>query len=155
MPAVLVFALAAVSCAGFGAGGARLPDYPALVVQDSSSGRVFGFWPLQEPKEFAIEFTHSVNNSPVREFFIIEDGMIRLTAVRFYSFGAGVQSDVEEGQVLSRDGDAMVISGFRSEFERLNLILGAVSDHRLIVNGETISLQELCGKNARISIFFN
>jgi hypothetical protein len=105
--------------------------------------------------EFAIEFIHSVNQSPVRETFKLEGRAIRPVSVRFYSFGAGIQSDLEEGQIMERDGDAMVITGFNRTFAELNYIVGTVSDHLLLVNGETISLRERYGKNAHITLRSN
>ncbi|MDR0496011.1 MAG: DUF1850 domain-containing protein [Treponema sp.] len=124
-----------------------------LVIKDTNSNLIYGRWQQEGNGEFAIEFIHSVNNSPVREFYQIEDRMIRPSTVRFSSFGAGMQSDLEEGQTLSRDGDAMVISGFSASLNELNYIVGTVSDHLLIINGETISLLDLCGKNAHIKIY--
>ena len=123
-----------------------------LEIRDSASGRVYGRWPLGENREFAIEFIHSVHKDPVRETFRAEDKMIKLLAVRFYSFGAGMQSDLGEGQVLSRDGDAMVITGFTTSFKELAYIVGTVSDHLLLINNESFSLRELCGRNAHITI---
>jgi hypothetical protein len=122
-----------------------------LEIRDSASGKVYGRWPL-EAAEFSIEFIHSVNQSPVRETFRTEGGMIRPHALRFYSFGAGMPSDLEEGQTMARDGDAMVISGFSAAYRELNYIVGTVSDHLLFINGETVSLRDLCGKNAGITI---
>ena len=123
-----------------------------LEIRDSSSRRIFGKWPLEENGEFAIEFIHSVNMSPVRETFFVEGKMIRLLSVRFYSFGAGMQSDMEEGWTLGRDGDALVITGFTASWRELNYIAGTVSDHILYINGETVSLRDLCGKNAHITL---
>ena len=124
-----------------------------LVVRDSDSGSIYGKWPLEEGGEFAIEFIHSVNQSPVREIFRAENRLIRSSSVRFSSFGAGMQSDLEEGQVLSRDGDVMVLSGLTASFKELNYIVGTVSDHLLIINGKQVSLRELCGKNAHITVY--
>jgi hypothetical protein len=70
----------------------------------------------------------------------------------FSSFGAGMQSDLEEGQTLTRNGDNLVITGFTASYRELNYIVGTVSDHLLFVNGETVSLRELCGQNAHIII---
>ena len=123
-----------------------------LEVKDSVSGRSYGRWSLEEGGEFAIEFVHSVNQSPVRETFVIEGRMIRLQALRFYSYGAGMPSYLEAGQELSRDGDALLITGFSTSFRELNLIVGTVSDHLLFINEETFSLRELCGRNAHITI---
>ena len=123
-----------------------------LEIRDGGSGKVYGKFLLDETGEFAIEFVHSVHQSPVRETFRAVSGMIRLASVHFASFGAGMQSDLEEGQTLSRDGDAVVISGYTAQFKELNYIVGTVSDHLLIVNGEIISLRNLCGRNAHIAI---
>ena len=131
---------------------------PVLKIKDSASGRIYGQWPLQEAGEFAIEFIHSVNLSPVRETFINEEKMIRLFSVHFSSFGAGMQTELEEGLVLKRDeetgqtGFAYIITGFSASFRELYYIVGTVSDHLLFLNGETVSLRELCGKNAQITI---
>jgi hypothetical protein len=124
----------------------------ALEIRDADTGRRYGRRPLAADGVFAIEFVHSVNNSPVREIFRAEGNGIRPVAARFYSFGAGMQSDLEAGQVLSRDGDAMVISGPDRCYNELNYIVGTVSDHLLIISDETVSLRDLCGRNAHIII---
>ena len=125
---------------------------PVLELRDTASGRVYAKWSLDQKGEFAVEFIHSVNQSPVREIFAIEEKMIQARQVRFSSFGAGMQSDLDEGQTLSRDGDSLIISGFNTSFKELNYIVGTVSDHLLFVNGETVSLRSLCGKNAHVTM---
>ena len=123
-----------------------------LEIHDTSSGKVYGSWPLGEAGEFAVEFIHSVNQSPVRETFKIDGRMIRPYSVRFSSFGAGMQSDLTEGQTLSRDGDSLVLSGFNTSYLELNYIVGADSDHLFFINDEIVCLRELCGKNVHITI---
>jgi len=152
---VLNLFLAALAVSGAALYVVHFKDSPKtriLVIRDTVSGKTYGRWPLEEFDEFAIEFIHSVNQSPVRETYRIEDGKLWPESVRFYSFGAGMQSDLEEGQKLSRDGDAMIISGFSSSFKELNYIIGTVSDHILYINNEIISLRELCGRNAQITM---
>ena len=77
---------------------------------------------------------------------------MQTTAVRFYSFGAGMQTELEEGQQLSRDGDAFVITGLDRIFTELHYIVGTVSDHLLLINGERISLRDMCGRNAHVTL---
>ncbi|MCL2602497.1 MAG: DUF1850 domain-containing protein [Treponema sp.] len=129
-----------------------------LVIRDADSGRVYGKRPVPD-LQFAVEFVHSVHQSPVREFFQIDggrsgSGRIQPVAVRFHAFGAGMYSELSEGQTLGRDGDALVISGFTTSLRELNYLLGAVTDHRLIINGNEESLRELCGVNTRITLRF-
>ena len=124
-----------------------------LVIKDQDSGKVYDKWPLEEGGEFTIEFIHSVNKSPVRELYRIEDGKIHPFAVRFYTFGAGMYSVLEEGQTFEWDGDAMVISGFTVSYRELYYIVGTLYDHLLEINGETVNLRELCGRNAHITLY--
>ena len=128
----------------------RSGESRVLEMRDAASGKLYGKWPLKGGEEFALEFIHSVHQSPVREIFTIEGSMICPVAARFSAFGAGMQSDLEEGQILSRDGDVLVITGFNSAFTELRYIVGTVSDHLLFIMGETVSLSALCGKNAHI-----
>jgi hypothetical protein len=124
-----------------------------LEIRDAESNKLYRRFPLSDGGGFAVEFVHSVNQSPVREIFVAADGEIRPLAVRFFSFGAGMQSDLEPGMTMSRDGDALVITVPPGRGSReLRYIVGTVSDHLLLIGGETVSLRELCGKNAHIVI---
>jgi hypothetical protein len=122
-----------------------------LIALDETTGRVYGRWPLPDGG-FAIEFVHSVNNTPVKETFQAREGRIYPAALRFYGFGAGMPDELEPGQHLDRDGDAMVLTGFNRSFRELNYIVGTVSDHLLYINDEAISLRDLCGRNAHLRI---
>jgi hypothetical protein len=130
----------------------RGPAPGILVISDTGSGRVYGAWPLEGDGEFSVEFIHSVNQSPVRDTFRAEAGRIRPAAAKFYSFGAGIQTGLEDGQTLTREGDAMIITGFKISFPEINYIVGTVSDHILFVNHERVSLRNLCGRNAHITM---
>ncbi len=106
---------------------------------------------VEEGTEFSVEFIHSVNKSPVKDVFVIRDGKIIADRTVYSAFGAGVQTEVEEGQTLSYDEDGnMIVSGFDMEFPRVKCIVGTVYDHILEIGDESISLTELCGKNAHI-----
>jgi hypothetical protein len=124
-----------------------------LVITDAESGALYGRWPVTEGTEFAIEFVHSVNQSPVREIFQVRRGRIVPVAAVFSSFGAGMQTELGEGEELIREEDGtMRIVGFTRSFKSLAYIVGTVSDHTLYINTERISLRERCGKNAHITV---
>jgi hypothetical protein len=125
-----------------------------LVITDSNTGTIYGRWQLDstvEHNEFSIEFIHSVNQTPVKETFAINGTTIQALSTRFSSFGAGMQTEIEPGQSLVRDGDAMIITGLTRTFPELRYIVGTVSDHILYINDQTISLRDLCGRNAHIT----
>jgi len=129
---------------------------PVLQASDTNTGRIYAEWAFNDSDEFSIGFIHSVNQSPVRETYTIKDGKILLLSIHFYSFGAGVQSDLGEGQSFGRDGDAMIISGFSNSYNELNLITGA--SHILFIDNEAINLLDLAGiygKNAHITLQYS
>jgi len=151
---ILLFILAASAVLGtiffiFHFKGAAEKSY-TLQLQDTSSGKVYSKWLIGESGKFAVEFVHSVNQSPVRETFKIDGKMIRPHSVRFSSFGAGM--DLGEGLTMNRDGDSFVLSGFDTSFRDINYIVGTDSDHLLLINDEIVSLRDLCGRNAHITV---
>ncbi|GHU17548.1 hypothetical protein FACS1894163_08590 [Spirochaetia bacterium] len=124
---------------------------PRLVIVETESGRIFWQRKIYRGDEFAVEFIHSVNQTPVRDTFRIEGRNIAPVSTLFYNFGAGMQTDLSEGQQLTRRGDALVISGFTQTFKELNFIVGTVSDHIFFFGEEKISLRDLCGRNAHLT----
>jgi hypothetical protein len=106
-------------------------------------------------EEFAIEYIHSVHQTPVSETFtIVPDGSawgFLPTEARFYDFGAGMQSELAPGETMVIEDGAIVIRGFSRVLPRLNYIVGTVSDHWLCIKGLKISLRDMCGRNAQVS----
>ena len=101
---------------------------------------------------FSVEFIHSVNQTPLRDTYIIENGEIRAHSTLYRSFGAGVQTALEGDQKMTYDEDGnMIITGFDITYDPLRYIVGTVSDHILTLGGEEISLRDMCGRNARVS----
>jgi hypothetical protein len=131
---------------------ATIPETRVLSLVDAETGVLYGKWQMHENEEFSIEFVHSVNQSPVIETFCISSGNIQAVSAKFFSFGAGMQTDLQNGEIMERDGDAIIIKNISRVYRQLNYIVGTVSDHVLKIKGETIGLRELCGKNAHVII---
>lgn len=122
-----------------------------LVLVNSETGKIYASFAVEEGSEFAVEFIHSVNKSPVRDVFVIKDGEIVADRTIYSAFGAGVQTEIEDGQKLEYDKDGnMVVSGFNIVFPKVKYIVGTVSDHILYIQDEAVSLRDLCGKNSHI-----
>ena len=124
---------------------------PCLILKDGETGAVIRSFPVREGEEFAVTFIHSVNQSPVTEVYQIRNGEIYVVRTIYYAFGAGVPSELAEGQRLAYAEDgAMVVTGIDRRLTRLSYIVGTVSDHTLAIGGESISLLRLCGRNATV-----
>ena len=123
-----------------------------LILYNSETGVVYKTFNVKEGSEFAVEFIHSVNKSPVKDGFVIRSGQIVADRTVYSAFGAGVQTEIEDGQTLEYDSRGnMIVSGFDVVFDKVKYIVGTVSDHVLYIEEESISLTELCGKNAHVA----
>jgi len=124
-----------------------------LVVRDADSGKIYMTSRCPDGTEFLVEFTHSVNLSPVIDTFRAENGEIRAVKAKFYAFGAGMPTELNPGEsfAFTEDG-AMEITGITTVYDSLNYIVGTVYDYYLTIGGETVNLRELCGRNAHVEI---
>lgn len=128
---------------------------PCLILKNGETGKVIASFPVNDGEEFSVTFVHSVNQTPVTEVYRIKNGRIYLVRAVYYSFGAGVPSELGEGEDLEYGPDgAMILSGLSRSMDRLSYIVGTVSDHILQIGGESISLRELCGRNTRVQFTY-
>lgn len=114
--------------------------------------RVYARYKMGEETAFPVTFIHSVNKYPLTDTYEIENKTIYVEETTYCSFGAGVQTELNPGETLDKvyvdrpdyKGWAMVIE--TSIRTNVGYIVGTVSDHVLNVNGEDVSLRDLCGK---------
>ena len=140
---MLIITAAAVLISVFSA------DY--LVLYNSDTGSRYITEKAEDGLMFSVEFIHSVNQTPVKDTYVIENGQIRAYSTTYRSFGAGVQTSLQEGQKMTYDENGnMVITGFDITYDPLRYIVGTVSDHILTMNGKEISLRDMCGRNAMV-----
>lgn len=126
-----------------------------LNLRDGKTGNVLASYPIEKDGEFSVWFIHSVNQSPVEDCYRIENGEIVVYQTMYYNFGAGVQTELEDGQTLSYGEDgSMIVSGFDQPIPELYYNISPVYDHVLKINGEEISLRQLCGENRFISFCY-
>ena len=122
-----------------------------LGLSDPATGKVYASWPMEEGEEFSVEFIHSVNKSPVRDYYECRADGIWNTRCVYYGFGAGVEEILLEGETLSYGDDGeMIVSGIENHPDPMILVVGTISDHTLRVGEETVSLRDLCGRSSKV-----
>lgn len=129
-----------------------------LSVRNRDTGALYARYRMGEGDRFSITFIHSVNQYPLTDIYEIEDRNIYVEETVYCSFGAGVQTELNPGEVLDKvyldrpdyQGWAMVIRNIHQQRNNVGYIVGTVSDHVLSVNGRDVSLRELCGRNAAV-----
>ena len=145
MAAIMVVVFAAIATFTFRSG-----DY--LVLRNGDTNEEFARFRVSEGDEFSVRFIHSVNQYPLTDVYEIRDSKIYVVRTIYNNFGAGVQTEIEDGQTLEiNENGEMVVSGFELEMPWLSYIVGTVSDHTLTLHGEEISLRELCGRNSKVA----
>lgn len=116
---------------------------PVLRLLNRQNGEIVAEYPLQDGT-FSISFLHSVNLSKVEDFYQVQNQSILITGTSYYQFGAGVQTQLEEGQTLDylEDG-AMFIGGMNTVLSPLYYNVSPVYDHILTIDHQEISLKNL------------
>ena len=158
---VITAASAAVFCAGGPSSGAGLQngaeaESGRLVLENVKEGTQIAAYDLKVGDTFSIGFVHSVNKSPVTDYYELREDGIYVVKTVYYGFGAGVQTELEEGQTLTYGEDgSMIITGFDKKMEDLIYFVGTVSDHTMVIREGTedeqqVSLRDLCGRNAMV-----
>ena len=123
-----------------------------LVLRNGDTDEEITRFRVSEGDEFSVTFIHSVNQYPLTDVYEIRDGKIYVVRTIYNNFGAGVQTEIEEGQTLEiNENGEMVVSGFNLEMPWLSYIVGTVSDHTLTLHEKKISLRELCGRNTKVA----
>lgn len=144
MAAIMVVVIAAILALALKSG-----DY--LVLRNGDTDEEFARFRVSEGDEFSVRFIHSVNQYPLTDVYEIRDHQIYVVRTIYNNFGAGVQTEIEEGQTMEiNENGEMVVSGFNQEMPWLSYIVGTVSDHILTIHDEEISLRELCGRNSKV-----
>ena len=145
MAAIMVVVIAAILAFTYRSG-----DH--LVLRNGDTNEEFARFRVSEGDEFSVRFIHSVNQYPLTDVYEIRDSKIYVVRTIYNNFGAGVQTEIEEGQTLEiNENGEMVVSGFNLEMPWLSYIVGTVSDHTLTLHGKEISLRELCGRNSKVA----
>lgn len=107
-----------------------------LTLCSGETGEVYARYRMDEGDEFAVGFIHSVHKNPLIDCYCIEDHEIYVEQTYYYSFGAGVQSQLNEGETMTFGEDgAIIVSNIHKNFETIPLqyIVGSRSDHTLIL----------------------
>lgn len=81
---------------------------------------------------FAHHYTHSIHLSPVDEFFVVKDGMLKLYELRYDTMSVGMPSDAELGFRL--EGGRFVLTMDR-KFERIPIRVASLPGHGIIAAG--------------------
>lgn len=126
-----------------------------LILYNYNSSNEIASFPLKNDDYFYIKFTHSVNMSPVIDYYKFNaKNEIFVYKTIYYNYGAGVETELENDETISYGTDgSMIIENINKKIDPLAYYLSDIYDHKLSINdNDEISLWDVCGKNILINI---
>ena len=117
---------------------------PTLVMKNRQTEEIYLQEPLGRDQTFSVSYTHSVNRSEVEEYYRWQDGKLMLYKARYNNFGAGVATELNEGEELYYDDEGfMVIDHMQIPVARMSYRVGTISDQMLHIGEKSWHLKEL------------
>jgi hypothetical protein len=121
-----------------------VPLVRQFLIIDYKSGEVLYSSDVVPGDKFSITYIHSVNKSPVEDQFDLDNNYrIMLKKSIFKSFGAGVPSNLGDGDKFEYFKDRIEVSYFNSRIEKFILFVGVIADHHFVMNGKNFKLSRL------------
>lgn len=114
-----------------------------LLLQNEQSGKVLFCGEAADGERFSVSYIHSVNKSPVTEYYQIQSSEIYLTELRYKAFGAGMPTHPEENQTQRYEDGNIVVEGFARQMPYLCYSIGRIAEHTLHFREKSIPLKEL------------
>lgn len=114
-----------------------------VVMTDAETDEVYFQQPLEADGVFSVSYIHSVNKSNVEEYYRLENDEIYLFRARYRAFGAGVATELEEGQTLSYEDGYMIIENIHYQIPDLVYRVGTVSDPLIHIGTQSWHMKDL------------
>ncbi|MCA1010471.1 DUF1850 domain-containing protein [Halobacillus halophilus] len=131
-----IIIVAVILCLGILLAVVKIPLL--LIVEEGETESAFRY---KEGAEFSIRWTHSVEKEDWEEMFVLEDGVIELTATRFKTFGAGVPNDAGEDTFI-KDGWVYMTGITQTIGKELALRTGRETNHQVMYEQKQLDLKK-------------
>lgn len=90
-------------------------------------------------RRFVLSFIHSVQKTPVHEFFFISsDNKLVLDKTTYHSLGVGLPFSEDEGKFINKNGE--FILNMHREFESIPIRVSPIPKHSITIGGKEYPL---------------
>ncbi|MFC7222425.1 DUF1850 domain-containing protein [Halalkalicoccus sp. GCM10025322] len=120
-----------------------------MLVVASDGGKVLLTEPVTDGTTVRLEYTHSVEKTPVADVYVVDGTTLRMTHMEFDSYGAGLPANAPVERAA--DGQGYIYELNRT-YDRLDVSPGERAGHQLVIDGARYDLVERSG-GENVSIY--
>ena len=121
-----------------------IPLIKQFTIIDGKTNNIVFSGDIDTYKNFYISFIHSVNRTPVNEYYRIEHDKFIAYKTTFYSYGAGMPevSEIPDSQIKFNDDGLIEINNINREFHEFTYMVGTYAAHTLHTENESFKLEK-------------
>ncbi|MDQ2052811.1 DUF1850 domain-containing protein [Natronolimnohabitans sp. A-GB9] len=115
---------------------AAVPAGTIVHVEHGQSGEIRAVYPIDDGEEFAIEYVHSSEGTPIREVYTVDGTSIVQVREEYAYYAAGLEFERETRQV-----DGWTVADVDREVGSVTIRTAATTEQRLLIADENRSLE--------------
>ena len=102
-------------------------------------------------RRFVLSFIHSVQRTPVHEYFVISgDNKLVLDKTTYHSLGVGLPFSEENGKFISKNGEFVL--NMHREFESIPIRVSPIPKHSITIGGKEYPLLDFADPEDLLTI---
>lgn len=131
-----------------------LPMFNAFMIIDVENNNIVYVSAASKITEFYIQFIHSVNKTPVYEYYKISNQQFYLCKTEFYSYGAGMPEFEDYGQRPYIEDGIVHVDNLNIKMESFTIFVGTIANHTINFNNTSLKLSQIVkpGKSAQFKV---
>ena len=121
-----------------------IPLIEQFTISNGKTDKIVFSDSIDNYKEFYISFIHSVNRTPVNEYYRIEDNKFFVYKTTFYSFGAGMPDGSENpnAHMKFNENGLVEIDNIDRELKEFTYMVGTYANHTLHAVSKSFKLEK-------------
>lgn len=120
-----------------------VPTIEQFTISDGKTNETVYMGSVDDFRYFHISFLHSVNRTPVNEFYKIDKNKFIAYKSTFYSYGAGMPDGSDNPDVHMTFNNGMVeINDIDRELNEFTYIVGTYAEHTLYTDNISFKLEK-------------
>lgn len=121
----------------------NLPLFNKFTISNGKTGEIVYIDDIANVRNFYISFRHSVNRTPVNEFYEIRNNKFFVYKTTFYSYGAGMpEYDPESDQKVTIENGLVQIENINREMDSFTILIGTYADHHFNYGNKSLKLSQ-------------